>query len=171
MILDVKNKGLASRHTGTKIRPHGSEYYDSPVRHVLAAVCPHPFNDRLGSRVSHSKALSGPPSCKQSPSSCSIQHRVAAYHAVLMSLWYVCGWCEHDTATVHTLGHIVVCFPSQDQAHTTITECAEALPGDTMEMQIDGSVRQALLAQPPRNLATEPGTYGTGAILDLKMQS
>ena len=75
-----------------------------------------------------------------------------------------------DAAAGESLAHVIVRVALQREGDALGQECAEALPGRAGELELDGVVRQAVRAVPPRDLSAQHGADGAVHVADGQLE-
>src|ERR1035438_2898571 len=133
-------------HARTEIQPHRAEHRDDAASHVLTAVLTDAFDYGNRATVAHREALTGLPSDKQLPGSCTVQNGVTGENVSAFGSGD--ARADGDVAARKPLPHIVIGFAEKFQGHTFAQKSAEALPRRAPELPRNRRLHSILEARP-----------------------
>ena len=169
LILEVEDKGQAAAHAGAEVLARAAEDEHGAVGHVLAAVIADTFDDRCAAGIANAKPFTGLAVGEQVTTGGSIHDGVAHDGVVGRGEFSLRIRADDDFTTAHALADVVVGFPGQGQANAAGKKGAEALTGAAAQLDVDGAVRQAVVAVYTRDFTGQLGADIAVGILDLEL--
>ena len=128
-----------------KLRPVGSENDGTSARHVLAAVVAHPFDHGPGATVADTESFGSASAEEGLAARGTVEHDVADQDVLFRHERAFRGRIDDDASAGESLADIVVGVPTQFQRDAVGQKRPETLAGRTVEFDVDGVVRQALV--------------------------
>mmetsp|Transcript_100539 Transcript_100539/g.288012 ORF Transcript_100539/g.288012 Transcript_100539/m.288012 type:complete len:1151 (+) Transcript_100539:506-3958(+) len=168
LALRVDHVRDATGHAGGEVAPGLAQAHHAAARHVLAAVVPHPLHHRDGARVAHREALAGdPPEVRLAPRG-AVQAHVAHHDVVLRHKalgQHLVIRVHRDLSAREALAHAVVRVAGHVKEDALGEGEAQGLAAVPVELDVDGAVRQPLLAVAFAHLVREHGAQSAGEVV------
>ena len=158
--LIVVDVGDAAAHAGGEVAAGGTEDDDEAVGHVFAAVVAHAFDDGGCAGVADGEALAGDAVEEDFAAGCAVEDDVADEDAFLGQEAGGLGRIGDDAPAGEAFAEIVVGVAFKLERDAVGNECAEALAGRAVEVEVDGAVGQSGGAVAARDFAAQHGADG-----------
>src|SRR5580704_627183 len=152
----VEHVGNAAGHAGRKIAASLTNYDDDAAGHVLAAVIADALDDSDRPGVAHAEPLAGYPAEVAFSCDCAVEHGVADDDRLLwLQLLRLLRRVDHDLSSRQALADVVVGIALELEPHPLCKKRAEALPGCSLELDVDRLVAKARVPVPLGDLARQ----------------
>ena len=167
-VLGVIDVGYTSRHTCGKVPADLAEHHHTTACHILTAVVAGALDDGYGSRVAHTEALAYLAIDVQLARGGTVETGVAGNDIVFRMevLMAAAGGQYRDASAAQALAEVVVALALQPDVETVHGEGTKRLTCRTLELDVDGMVRQTCLTILLGYLTTQHCRHGTVGILD-----
>ena len=133
-----------TRHTGSEVHAHATEYDHATTRHVFATMVTDAFRDEKHTGVTDAKAFAGETVDEHLATRSTVTDDVTGNDIVFGLERCVVRRANDDLTTAETLSHKVVDFTFKVKRNTRSEECTEALAGNTLQMNLDRIFRETL---------------------------
>ncbi len=160
----VPHIGHAARHAGGKVAAGFAQHHHGAARHVFAAMIPSAFHHRRRARVAHGKAFAHDAADVGLAGQRAVQHRVAGNDVVGAVAAKIVGRAHHNAAARQAFADVVIGFAHQVQRNAVRQKRAKALSGRAVALNVNGVVRQPLVAILAGHHAREHGADGAIAV-------
>ena len=143
-VIDVSK---SARHTCRKIHAYTTEHDHAATRHIFATVVAHAFRNKEHAGVADTEAFTGKTVDENLARSSAVTDNVTG-NDVFFGLEACIAWRTHDNLTTRkALAHKVVRFAFEVKRNTRSEERTEALPRDTLQVNLDRVFGEALHAK------------------------
>src|SRR5262249_23475476 len=143
----VQHVGDTAGHAGSKVATCPTEYHYAPTRHILTAMVPNGFDHGPHTAIADTEALTSHATNICFATGGSIKCYIADNDVLFRHKGRAGRRIENNLAARQPFAKIVVGVPFQFQGDPWRHKGAKTLPSRSLEVQVNGVLRQALRAK------------------------